>query len=152
MSMIFEFSFIPTNFTPFVIYIFLIHHFSAIFQSALSLFCWDPFCCLFTSEEALSLHFYGRTATISHTFLCGKAARKRLNPWLTPVLMKKRVESVDWLGSERFLLFSRNIFHTWTVHLFTCAEQNWSKRFKKKVEFNPIETISFKLWWNFMSF
>ena len=24
-----------------------------------------------------------------------------------------------------------------TVHLFTCAEQNWSKRFKKKVGFNP---------------
>ena len=40
-------------------------------------------------------------------------------------------------GSERFLLFSRNIFNTWTVHLFTCVEQNWSKRFKKKVEFNP---------------
>ena len=40
-------------------------------------------------------------------------------------------------GSEWFLLFSRNIFDTWTVHLFTCAEQNWSKRFKKKVEFNP---------------
>ena len=40
-------------------------------------------------------------------------------------------------GSERFLLFSRNTFDTWTVHLFTYAEQNWSKQFKKKVEFNP---------------
>ena len=32
---------------------------------------------------------------------------------------------------EKFLLFSLNIFDRSTVHLFTCPEQNWSKRFIK---------------------
>ena len=35
-------------------------------------------CCLFTSEEALSLQFSGKTAKISHILLCGKAVRKSL--------------------------------------------------------------------------
>ena len=91
MSMIFELPYSSKFHSICNLYL-LYSSLSAIFQSAFS-----PFCCLFTSEEALSLHFYGRTANIFDMLLWGKAARKSLNPWLTLVLMKKRAESVDWL-------------------------------------------------------
>ena len=49
-------------------------------------------------------------------------------------------------GSERFLLFSGNFFEMWMVHLFTCAEQYWSKQFKKKVDFGFNPTFFWTVW------